>query len=235
MVLPGRLRKPGSNPAIKSAAAIMSGNGSSSYEVHIVKTGILGGTFDPVHNAHLLIAGEALRRLELDEVLFIPTSDTPLKEDTVITPVEHRVRMVELAIAGNPVFRLSRIEIDRAGISYTVDTLAEIKQSPGNDSELYFIIGLDSLKTLPRWKGPDRIIEMCRLVTVLRPGYNVPDIDELEKSIPGITERLIIIDDLAPDISATDIRRRVAAGLSINDLVPEPVEQYILKNGLYRE
>jgi nicotinate-nucleotide adenylyltransferase len=200
-----------------------------------MRTGILGGTFDPVHNAHLMIAGEALRRLELDEVLFIPTSHTPLKEDTVITPEEHRVRMVELAIAGNPVFRLSRIEIDRAGISYTVDTLAEIKQSPGNDSELYFIIGLDSLKTLLRWKGPDRIIEMCRLVTILRPGYDVPDIDELEKSIPGITERLIIIGDLAPDISATDIRRRVAAGLPINDFVPGPVEQYILENGLYRE
>jgi nicotinate-nucleotide adenylyltransferase len=200
-----------------------------------MRTGILGGTFDPVHNAHLMIAGEALRRLELDEVLFIPTSHTPLKEDTVITPEEHRVRMVELAIAGNPVFRLSRIEINRAGISYTVDTLAEIKQSPGNDSELYFIIGLDSLKTLLRWKGPDRIIEMCRLVTILRPGYDVPDIDELEKSIPGITERLIIIGDLAPDISATDIRRRVAAGLPINDFVPGPVEQYILENGLYRE
>jgi nicotinate-nucleotide adenylyltransferase len=200
-----------------------------------MRTGILGGTFDPVHNAHLMIAGEALRRLELDEVLFIPTSHTPLKEDTVITPEEHRVRMVELAIAGNPVFRLSRIEIDRAGISYTVDTLAEIKQSPGNDSELYFIIGLDSLKTLLRWKGPDRIIEMCRLVTILRPGYDVPDIDELEKSIPGITERLIIIGDLAPDISATNIRRRVAAGLPINDFVPGPVEQYILENGLYRE
>ena len=200
-----------------------------------MKTGILGGTFDPVHNAHLMIARESLQRLELDEVLFVPTSNTPLKEDTVITPVEHRVRMVELAIADNPVFRLSRIEIDRAGISYTVDTLAEIKQSAGNDSELYFIIGLDSLKTLPRWKGPGRIIEMCRLVTVLRPGYDVPDIDELEKSIPGITVRLIIIHDLAPDISATDIRRRVAAGLPINDFVPGPVEQYILKNGLYRE
>ena len=200
-----------------------------------MKTGILGGTFDPVHNAHLMIAGESLQRLELDEVLFVPTSNTPLKEDTVITPVEHRVRMVELAIADNPVFRLSRIEIDRAGISYTVDTLAEIKQSAGNDSELYFIIGLDSLKTLPRWKRPGRIIEMCRLVTVLRPGYDVPDIDELEKSIPGITVRLIIIHDLAPDISATDIRRRVAAGLPINDFVPGPVEQYILKNGLYRE
>lgn len=213
----------------------MSGNGSSSYEVYIMKTGILGGTFDPVHNAHLMIAGEALQQLELDEILFIPTSHTPLKEDTVITPVEHRVRMVELAIADNPVFRLSRIEIDRAGISYTVDTIAGLKQSLGNDSELYFIIGLDSLKTLPRWKEPDRIIEMCRLVTVLRPGYNVPDIDKLEKSIPGITESLIMIDDLAPDISATDIRKRVAAGLPINDLVPAPVEQYILDHGLYRE
>jgi nicotinate-nucleotide adenylyltransferase len=219
---------------IKSAVVITNGNGSAPYEEYILKTGILGGTFDPVHNAHLMIAGEALKRLELDEILFIPTSSTPLKEDTVITPVEHRVKMLELAVAGNPAFRVSRIEIDRAGISYTVDTIAALKQSLGGESELYFITGLDSLETLPRWKEPDRIIRMCRLVTVCRPGYKVPDIDKLEKDIPGISESLIIIDDLAPDVSATDIRKRVAAGLPISHLVPIPVEQYIREKGLYK-
>jgi nicotinate-nucleotide adenylyltransferase len=199
-----------------------------------MKTGILGGTFDPVHNAHLMIAGEALKRLELDEILFIPTSRTPLKEDAVITPVEHRLKMLELAVAGNPAFRLSGIEIDRAGISYTVDTIAALKQSLGNGSELYFITGLDSLVTLPQWKEPGRIIRMCRLVTVRRPGYEVPDIDKLEKDIPGISESLIILDDPAPDVSATDIRKRVAAGLSISHLVPIPVEQYIREKGLYK-
>ncbi len=199
-----------------------------------MKTGILGGTFDPVHNAHLMIAGEALRRIELDEILFIPTSRTPLKEDAVITPVEHRLKMLELAVAGNPAFRLSGIEIDRAGISYTVDTIAALKQSLGDGSELYFITGLDSLVTLPQWKEPGRIIRMCRLVTVRRPGYEVPDIDKLEKDIPGISESLIILDDPAPDVSATDIRKRVAAGLSISHLVPIPVEQYIREKGLYK-
>jgi len=198
-----------------------------------MKTGILGGTFDPVHNAHLMIAGEALNQLGLDEVIFIPTSHTPLKEDDIITPVEHRVRMLELALTGNPAFRMSRIEIDRAGLSYTVDTIAGLKQSLGDDSELYFITGLDSLETLPRWKEPDRIIRMCRLVTVRRPGYDVPDINELEKVIPGITESLIILDGPAPDISATNIRKRAAAGLSISDLVPTAVEKYIMRNRLY--
>ena len=199
-----------------------------------MKTGILGGTFDPVHNAHLIIADEALNQLELDEILFIPTSHTPLKEDTIITPVEHRLKMLELAIAGNPAFRLSRIEIDREGISYTVDTIAALKESLGDEYELYFITGLDSLETLPRWKESDLIIRMCRLVTVRRPGYEVPDIDRLEKDIPGISESLIIIDNPAPDISATDIRKRVAAGLPISRLVPVPVEQYIREKGLYK-
>lgn len=200
-----------------------------------MKRGILGGTFDPVHNAHLMIAGHALNQLELDEILFIPTSHTPLKEDAIITPVEHRVKMLELAIAASPVFRLSRIEIDRAGISYTVDTIAELKQTLGIDSELYFITGLDSLVTLPRWKEPDRIIKMCRLVTVRRPGYEVPVVEELEKNIPGIAGNLIMIDDPAPDISATDIRKRIADGLPISDLVPVLVERYIYENKLYKK
>ncbi len=198
-----------------------------------MKTGIIGGTFDPVHNGHMMIAGEAMKRLDLDEVLFIPTSQTPLKEDNAVTPVEHRVAMIELALAANPAFRLSTIEIDRAGISYTVDTIDALKKSPGDDCELYFIVGLDNLKTLPRWKEPDRLVKMCRLVAVRRPGYEIPDIEELEKDVPGLSESLVIIDEMAPDISATDIRNRIAAGLPVDTLVPAPVEKYIRRTGLY--
>lgn len=198
-----------------------------------MKTGILGGTFDPVHNGHLMIAGEAMKRLDLDGVLFIPTWRTPLKEDNEITPAEHRVKMVELAIAGNPAFRLSTIEIDRAGISFTVDTIAGLKKTAGDDYELYLITGLDSLETLSRWKEPDRLIKMCRLVTVRRPGYEIPDIAELDKEVPGLSDNLIIIDETAPDISATDIRERVADGRPVSGLVPAAVEKYIRENGLY--
>jgi nicotinate-nucleotide adenylyltransferase len=199
-----------------------------------MKTGILGGTFDPVHNGHIMIAGEAVSRLELDEVLFVPTSRTPLKEDSVITPVEHRVNMIELAISGNPAFRLSRIEIDRAGISYTVDTIAALKKELGNAAELYFIIGMDSLMTLPRWKDPERLVSMCRLVAVSRPGYDIRDTGEMEKEVQGLSGSLIIFDKPELDISATDIRRRAAEGLPIGGLVPAAVEEYIRENKLYK-
>jgi nicotinate-nucleotide adenylyltransferase len=205
----------------------MSGSGKP------MKTGVLGGTFDPVHNGHMMIAGEAMKRLELDEVLFVPTSQTPLKEDNAVTPVEHCVRMVELAIAGSPAFRLSEIEIDRAGVSYTVDTIAALKKETGDAAELYFIIGLDSLVTLPRWKDPDRLVVMCRLVAVRRPGYDMPDIENIEKLVPGLAESLILIDKPELDISATDIRKRVAEGLPVDGLVPAAVGKYIRENSLY--
>ena len=158
------------------------------------KTGILGGTFDPIHKGHLMIAEEAMKELGLDEVIFIPTAQTPLKDDVPITPEEHRLRMVSIAITDYPGFRLSTIEINRAGTSYTVDTLRKLKEELGDGDELYFIIGLDSLETLPRWKEPERLVKMCRLVTIKRPGYEMPGVIELEKLIPGLSDSLIVLD-----------------------------------------
>ncbi len=195
--------------------------------------GILGGTFDPVHIAHIMLAEEAKTRLDLAEVLFVPTARTPLKQDTGISPVEHRVRMLELAIEDYEHFKLSIIEIDRAGKSYTVDTLSGLKDELGAGHELFFIIGVDSLETLPGWKEPERLIEMCRLVVVARPGYSLPDLDALEKRVAGISERIILLDKPLVDISATDIRKRVAEGLPIDHLVPGPVEKYIKEHELY--
>jgi nicotinate-nucleotide adenylyltransferase len=197
--------------------------------------GILGGTFDPVHRAHIMLTEEARTRLDLAEVIFVPTAHTPLKQDSDITPVGHRVRMLELAIEDYDYFRLSTIEIDRAGTSYTVDTLSDMKDELGAGHELYFIIGLDSLETLPKWKEPGRLIRMCRLVTVARPGHSLPELSTLEKQVPGISERLILLEKPLIDISATEIRNRVARGLPIDHLVPVPVEKYIKEHGLYKE
>ena len=200
-----------------------------------MKTGVLGGTFDPVHNGHIMIAGEAMRELNLDEVLFVPTAQTPLKEDVLITPMEHRVRMVELATDGISGFRLSRIDIDREGTSYTVDTLELLKGEPGVDRELYFIIGLDNLESLYRWREPERLVNLCHLVTVRRPGYKMPELEEVEKRVPGLSRSLIFLDKPEMDISATDIRQKVRDGKPVTDLVPGPVEEYIRKHGLYRQ
>ena len=198
-----------------------------------MKIGVLGGTFDPIHNGHLKIAEAARKKLGLNEVYFMPAAKTPLKEGISISAVEHRVKMVRLAIAGKPRFKLSTIELDRPGLSYTADTIAELRKQLGAETELYFIIGWDSLSQFARWREPARIIRMCRLVAVPRPGYTMPDRKALEAAIPGISESLIVLDKPEIAISATEIRERVARGQSIRRLVPEEVAGYIQKNGLY--
>jgi len=198
-----------------------------------LKTGVLGGTFDPIHNAHIVVAKEAVSSLDLTEVLFIPTAQTPLKEDLPMSAVEHRVQMVRLAIADNPHFKLSTAEIDRPGTSYTVDTISELRDKLGAENELFFIVGWDSLAQLHRWREPVRIVQMCSLVAVPRPGYSLPDLDSLEKDVPGLSKKLIVLDKPEIDISSTSIRERVARGLSIDHLVPTPVANYIEQNRLY--
>ncbi|MFC2020752.1 nicotinate-nucleotide adenylyltransferase [Chloroflexota bacterium] len=195
--------------------------------------GVLGGTFDPIHRGHIMMAEETRTRLDLAEVFFVPAYLTPLKEDSSILAVEHRVQMVRLAIADNPHFILSTVEIDRAGPSYTVDTIVELREKLGAENELFFIAGWDSLAQLSRWKEPSRIIQMSRLVAVPRPGCSLPDLNSLETVIPGLTQRLIVLDRPEIDISATEIRERVARGLPVDHLVPEPVAEYISKNKLY--
>ncbi len=198
-----------------------------------MKIGVLGGTFDPIHKAHIMVAEETRTRLNLAEVLFMPAGQPWLKEDRPILPAEHRLQMIRLAIANQPCFKLSTMEIDRAGPSYTVDTITELQSKLGVGDGLFFILGWDNLAQLSRWKEPSRLIKMCHLVAVPRPGYSLPDLNALEVVIPGLSRRLILLDKPNIDMDATTIRNRVAQGLSIRHLVPEPVDKYIRQHKLY--
>ena len=195
--------------------------------------GVLGGTFDPLHNGHLIVAGEVKARLNLAVVIFVPVGQPWLKADWPVTPAEHRLQMLRLALADKPDFKISTVEIERAGPSYTVDTMAELREKAGSDDELFFILGQDNLAQIPQWQEPSRLMEMCYLVAVNRPGAPRPKLKSLEKSLPGISPRVMLLDRPEIDISASDIRERVARGLSVRHLVPEPVNRYIKENGLY--
>ncbi|MDD5510247.1 MAG: nicotinate-nucleotide adenylyltransferase [Dehalococcoidales bacterium] len=198
-----------------------------------MKIGVLGGTFDPVHNGHLAVAGEVEVKLGLDEVLFVPAAQPQLRTGGPVSAGEHRIRMVRLAINGKPCYRLSLVEIERAGPSYTVDTIAQLRSQIEEGDELFFILGWDNLAELPRWREPTRLISMCRLVAVPRPGGPLPDLNSLEVFIPGLTRNVILLQSPRVDISASEVRRRVAQGLSIRHLVPGPVADYIRDLGLY--
>ena len=195
--------------------------------------GVLGGNFDPIHNGHIMVAEEVKARLNLAEVLFVPAGQPWLKVYGHISAAEHRVQMVHLAIANEPCFKLSNIEINRAGLSYTVDTIADLQAQYGAEAEFFFILGWDTLAQLPLWMEPSRLIQMCHLVAVPRPGYPPPDLKFMEPKVPGLSRRVILMDKPEVDIDATEIRKRVAQGLSIRHLVPEPVAEYIKQNKLY--
>ena len=195
--------------------------------------GVMGGTFDPIHNGHLIVAEEARTRLNLAAVLFVPAGQPWLKPASPISPAEHRVEMVRLAIADKPYFKLSTMEIERAGPSYTVDTIAELLGQLDAGGELFLILGWDSLAELPQWHEPSRLIEMCHLVAVPRPGYSPPRLKSLEHAIPGLSQRVMLMDKPEIDISASAIRDRIARELSIRHLVPEPVNRYIKQHRLY--
>ncbi|MBA7650469.1 Nicotinate-nucleotide adenylyltransferase [subsurface metagenome] len=195
--------------------------------------GVLGGTFDPIHNGHLIVAEEARARVNLAETLFVPAGQPWLKTDRPISAVEHRVEMVRLAIADKPYFKLSTVDIDRAGASYTIDTIADLQGQIGAEDELFLILGWDSLAELPQWHEPSQLITMCRLVVVPRPGYPRPKLKKLEASIPGISQRVMVMDGPEIDISASLVRERVVKGLYVRHLVPEPVNRYIKQHKLY--
>ena len=195
--------------------------------------GVLGGTFDPVHIGHLKVAEEVTARLNLSEVIFTPAGQPWLKADNLISAAEHRLEMVRLALSGKDNFKLSTMEIDRTGPTYTVDTMAELQSQLGADDELFFILGWDNLAQLPQWHEPSRLIELCRLVAVPRVDYPPPDLASLEVTIPGLSERVILLEEPRIDINASEIRQRVRQGLSIRNLVPEAVEGYIKEHRLY--
>jgi len=198
-----------------------------------MKQGILGGTFDPVHKGHLAIAEQAMEQLHLAEVIFLPAGQPWLKKERLISPAEHRLRMLQMAIKGKPHLRISMSELERAGDTYTIDTIAAMQAQLGKGDELFFIIGWDKLPELPRWRDVSRLLRICRLAAVPRPGYSLPDLRALEAAVPGAIQRVVLLDRPLVDVSASVIRQRVAQGLAIGHLVPEPVERYIRQHGLY--
>ena len=198
------------------------------------RLGVLGGSFDPVHMAHLLVAETVREALSLDLVLFVPTGVQPLKQGRPVTPAEHRVKMLELATHGNPCFGISRVDVDREGPSYTVDTVRHLREEWGGEGlQMWFILGADSFASFPMWRDPLGILSQTRLAVVWRPGVRADPV-VLEGRLPGIGASVDWVDAPRLEISATDIRQRVAAGGSIRYRVPGTVREYIEANGLYR-
>jgi nicotinate-nucleotide adenylyltransferase len=198
-----------------------------------INVGVLGGTFDPPHNGHLHIAQEALTQLNLDRVLFAPTRQPPHKLDKDITPIEHRLEMVRLAIANDPRLVLSRVDVDRDGPTYTVDTIRLLRKEIPN-ADFYFIMGMDSLANILSWHKPDELIRLCKFAIFSRPGFSV-DLNQFEHELPGLREPVVFVRSSPQEISATELQRRVRLGLSIRDSVPAPVADYIAANHLYRD
>ena len=204
-----------------------------------MRIGVFGGSFDPIHYGHLLLAEQCREQAQLDKILFIPAAVSPLKESGPVASDRQRIEMVSLAIAGHSSFEISTIEIDRGETSFTVDTLAELKSSEYADDQLFLLIGQDSLATFDRWKEPQKICDLAMLLVVARPnrGNEAVDLKALE---PFATdEQLDQIQSFAfqsrlIDISSTDIRQRVAAGRSIRFLTPRSVEKYMETAKLYQ-
>ena len=200
-----------------------------------MKLGILGGTFDPIHMGHLIIAQEAASRVALDEVWFIPTGQPWLKSGNRISPSHHRGEMVRLALECNPGFKVSSIEVDRPGPTYTVDTLVALREGDAKGDSLFFILGMDSLETLHRWHQPERLFDLCTLVGVSRPEHRDFDPATLEQIRSGASGEVTIVDGPDIGISGAEIRRRVSQGLPITYWVPRAVEKYIHEHELYQE
>lgn len=200
-----------------------------------MRLGIFGGTFDPVHDGHLVLAEQCREQCRLDEVWFVPAGSPPHKSAIGITSGNHRAEMLELAIAGHEAFRVNRLELARQGPSYTVETLQQL-HAEESSRELFFLIGADSLVDLPMWREPRQIADLATLVVVNRGGLPTPDLAPL---VPVLGEaaiaRVQVVSIPALDISSRDLRRRVRKGRSVRYLTPRAVECYIATHGLYRE
>lgn len=198
------------------------------------KIAVMGGTFNPIHNGHLVAAESVRQKLGIEKVIFIPTGKPPHKNSNPMFN-EHRYLMTVLATVTNPYFEVSRIEIDRAGLTYTIDTIRELKSKCRPDCKIYFITGADAIQEILTWKEPEQLLSMCEFVTVTRPGYKN---EKLQKIIGSLKDKLkgkiTFLEVPALSISSTDIRHRVLAGQTIKYLLPSSVEQYILKFGLYK-
>lgn len=192
--------------------------------------GIMGGTFDPIHYGHLVTAEAARASFNLDKVVFVPSGRPPHKKDKVISSTKDRYIMTMLAVATNPWFEVSRVEIERQGFSYAIDTVSSFNEFYGHDVELYFITGADAILEILSWKNVNKLIEMCHFIAATRPGFNLEATKHLP---PEILKKISFMEVPALAISSTDIRNRVKESRPIKYLLPEAVERYIYKNQLY--
>jgi len=198
------------------------------------RIGLFGGTFDPPHLGHLILASEAQSQLELKRLLWILTPEPPHKQDHLITSIEHRLAMVELAIKDNPAFELSRVELDRPGPHYTLDTIKLIAEQNPN-ADIIPIIGEDSLRDLPTWHQPQELVYACHWIGVMRRPNDEPNLDALEHELPGITSKIHYVDAPLMEIASREIRSRIANGRSVRYYLPTPVYEYIEQHQLYHQ
>jgi len=197
-----------------------------------MRIGIMGGTFDPIHNGHLFIAEESRVLFALDRILFIPNGSPPHKRDYVLTPAAFRYAMCEIAVRFNPAFACSPLELHRVGRSYTVDTLLLLREQ-NRDDELFYITGVDAVADILTWKRHEEVIRLARFIAATRPGYTLT---RLAESLPAsYLERILLLDSTALGISSTDIRRRVSYGLPIRYITPDGVVDYIERHRLYAD
>lgn len=190
------------------------------------KLGVLGGTFDPIHIGHLVLAEQVREKFQLEKIIFIPSASPPHKTEEKPSPADARFEMTKLALEGNPFFSVSDIELKREGLSYTVDTLRKLKELYKN-SELYFLTGSDVLDEITMWRDPEEIYELAKIVIGVRPGFDKFDLEN------HFAKKSIIVNITGMDISSTQIREKVKSGETIKYLVPAKVEEYIKKKNLY--
>jgi nicotinate-nucleotide adenylyltransferase len=220
------------------------------------RLGLLGGSFNPIHNCHLTIAHHVHERMQLSQILFIPTGDPPHKQEGSLAPAKVRYEMVRLAIADSPLFMVSEIEIQRTGTSYSIDTVRALQHRYGPSTELLFIVGLDAFLDFPTWRQPHELLRICRFVVVSRAGHSFQSLAEMPL-LPSLNPLALVqldtgaqnrVDIAVPSspgitclalppcpISASEIRLRVRNGLPLANRLPPPVESYILSQSLYRE
>ncbi|MBO0824404.1 MAG: nicotinate-nucleotide adenylyltransferase [Actinobacteria bacterium] len=192
------------------------------------RLGVMGGTFDPIHHGHLVAASEVGHFLDLDEVIFVPTGQPWQKNGRKVSPAEDRYLMTVIATASNPRFSVSRVDIDRAGETYTIDTLRDLREQRGPDAELFFITGADALAKMISWRDTDELFSLAHFVGCTRPGHRLS-----VEQVPA--ERVTLIEIPALAISSTECRERVRSGQPIWYLVPDGIVQYISKRHLYRD
>ncbi|MEZ4682122.1 MAG: nicotinate-nucleotide adenylyltransferase [Caldilineaceae bacterium] len=219
-------------PSANDAAASYCAGQNRRAPVADTRIGIFGGTFDPIHLGHLILAEEALYQLKLDRIYLVPAGDPPHKQDRTITPVEHRIRMAELATVDSPALWISHIDANRPGPHYSVDMVRLLRQAVGEQATFFFLMGLDSLRDLPAWHQPQALMALVKIVVFTRPTITI-EWPTIEQALPGLQDQVLLLKMPALEISSSTLRQRIQNGDPTRFQVPQPVAAYIQKHGLY--